>query len=53
MDPVAIAFYALVCSGLSAASPAMPRLAVRLAVGAGVGMAASLALPVVRGLIGG
>ncbi|WP_425051344.1 hypothetical protein [Psychromarinibacter sp. S121] len=48
-----IAFYAIICGGLSAASPAMPRLPVRLAVGAAVGIAASFALPVLRGMAGG
>ena len=53
MDPIAVVFYAIVCGCLSAASPVVPSLPVRLAIGAGVGIVAALVLPVLRGLIGG
>ncbi|MEL7116928.1 MAG: hypothetical protein AAGP08_15335 [Pseudomonadota bacterium] len=50
MDPIALAFYAVVCGCLSAASPKLPSLPVRLAIGAGVGVIAALVLPVLRGV---
>ena len=53
MDPIAIAFYAIVCGCLSAASPVVPSMPMRLAIGAGVGIVAAVILPLVRGLIGG
>ena len=52
MDPVAIAFYALVCAILSVFAPNLGGLAPRLVVGAGVGIAASVALPFIRDFAG-
>lgn len=46
-------FYAVVCGCLSAAAPSMSSRAVRLAIGALVGIAAAAVLPVLRGMLGG
>jgi len=51
MDPIALTFYAIVCGCLSAASPVVPSLPVRLAIGAGVGIAAATFLPLIRGVL--
>lgn len=51
MDPVSLAFYAIVCGCLSAASPIVPSLPVRLALGAGVGVLAAALLPLLRGVL--
>lgn len=48
MDPIAIAFYAVVCACLSFFAPNLGGMAPRLAVGAAVGIAASIALPFIR-----
>lgn len=53
MDPVSMAFYALVCGVLGVVLPPSLSRIVRFAVGAGVGIAAAATLPVVRALIGG
>lgn len=52
MDPVAIIFYAIICAGLSLASPRMGRPFVRLAIGAAVGIVAAAVLPALRAAIG-
>ena len=51
MDPIAIAFYALVCAVLSLFAPGLGGMAPRIAVGAAVGIAASVALPFVREML--
>jgi len=51
MDPITIAFYAVVCGCLSAAAPTVPKLPIRLAVGAGVGVVAASVLPVIKGMM--
>ena len=51
MDYVALGFYAVVCGCLSAASPRVPRLPVRLAIGAVVGIAAAATLPWLKGML--
>lgn len=51
MDPIALAFYAVVCGVLSAVAPSMPRLPIRLAIGAVVGMAAASFLPMLKGML--
>ncbi len=51
MDPVTLAFYATVCGCLSAVSPKMPRLPVRLVIGALVGLAAASVLPLVKDML--
>lgn len=50
MDPIAIAFYAVICAALSLFAPNLGGMAPRIAVGAAVGIAASVALPFVREL---
>jgi hypothetical protein len=52
MDPFTIGFYAIVCAGLSAVAPRVPRLPVRLAIGAVVGVIAASVLPQIKGMIG-
>ena len=49
MDPIAITFYAVICGFLSAASPVVPSLPIRLAVGAVVGIGAAVILPLLKG----
>ncbi|KMW60186.1 hypothetical protein AIOL_000339 [Candidatus Rhodobacter oscarellae] len=49
MDPIAIAFYAVICGCLGAASPVMPSLPARLGVGVVVGVLAAIALPMLKG----
>ena len=51
MDPIALTFYAVVCGLLSAVAPTMPRLPVRLAIGAVVGILAASLLPVLKGMM--
>lgn len=53
MDPITLGFYALVCGSLGAVSPKFPRLPVRLAVGAVVGLVAASILPVLKGMMTG
>ena len=52
MDPLTLAFYAIVCGLLSAVAPRMPKLAVRLIVGAVAGIVAAGLLPAIRGALG-
>ena len=49
MDPTTLTFYAVVCGTLSAVAPRMPRLPVRLAIGAVVGLVAASLLPWIKG----
>ncbi len=51
MDPITLAFYACVCAGLSAAAPSVPRLPIRVAIGAIVGLVAALLLPMIKGIM--
>jgi uncharacterized protein YjeT (DUF2065 family) len=51
MDPITLAFYAIVCGLLSAVAPRVPRLPLRLAIGAVVGIVAASLLPVIKGLL--
>ena len=53
MDPITIAFYAIVCGLLSVFAPNLGGVFPRLAVGAVVGILAAAALPFVRGMMGG
>lgn len=48
MDPVTIVYYALVCGTLSAVAPSVPRLPIRLAIGALVGLVAASVLPQIK-----
>ncbi len=52
MDPITLAFYAVVCGCLSAVAPRMPRLPIRLGIGAVVGIIAAAVLPSLKGMIG-
>ncbi|WP_425040590.1 hypothetical protein [Primorskyibacter sp. S187A] len=52
MDPIALVFYALVCGLLSLAGPRLGKPAVRLGIGACVGVVAAFALPILRGSLG-
>jgi hypothetical protein len=52
MDPTVIIYYAIVCAGLSIVAPSLGRISARLLVGAGVGVAAALLLPVIRVVFG-
>jgi len=51
MDPITLAFYAIVCGCLSAVAPNFPKLPVRLAIGASVGIIAAAALPWLKGAL--
>ena len=52
MDPISLAFYAVVCGVLSLAAPTLGSALPRLAVGACVGIAAAAVLPVIKGMMG-
>lgn len=48
MEPISLAFYAVVCGILSVAAPNLGGLVPRLLVGATVGVIAAVALPIIR-----
>lgn len=48
MDPISLTFYAVVCGTLSAASPVVHSLPVRLVIGAVVGLVAATLLPFIK-----
>lgn len=52
MDPISLAFYALVCGLLSLFAPNLGGTLPRLAVGAVVGIVAASALPFIKGMMG-
>ncbi len=52
MDPISLAFYAIVCSCLSGFAPRLGGLAPRLATGAVVGLVAATVLPWVKATMG-
>lgn len=52
MDPIAIVFYAVICGTLSAFAPQFGGMAPRLAIGAAVGIAAAIVLPLIKGAMG-
>jgi len=52
MDPVTLSFYAVICGLLSLAGPTLGRPAIRLVIGAGVGLLAAGALPYLRAALG-
>jgi hypothetical protein len=52
VDPFVLTFYAVICAGLSWAAPNLGRPAVRLGVGAVVGVLAAALLPTVRASLG-
>ena len=51
MDAVSLLYYAVVCAVLAGTVPAGARFLVRFAIGAGVGIAAALLLPLIRGWV--
>jgi len=51
MDPITLGFYAIVCGCLSAFAPKVPRLPVRITIGAVVGLIAASALPWLKGAL--
>ena len=53
MDLTALAFYALICGCLSVVAPNLGGLLPRLAIGAGVGIAAAAILPFLKAALGG
>ncbi|MEL6642806.1 MAG: hypothetical protein AAFQ79_02635 [Pseudomonadota bacterium] len=53
MDPISLVFYAVVCGLLSLFAPNLGGYLPRLLIGAGVGVLAAFALPMIRGVIGG
>jgi hypothetical protein len=48
MDPITLGYYAIICGGLSLASPWLGSVLVRLAIGVGVGLGAAALLPTVH-----
>lgn len=52
MDPVALAFYAVICGVLSLAAPSLGGAVPRLATGAVVGVAAAFCLPILKAMMG-
>ena len=52
MDPIAIAFYAIICGVLGVLAPNLGGTLPRLAIGAVVGVMAALIFPALRGLLG-
>ncbi|MCB1335054.1 MAG: hypothetical protein KDK26_15735 [Roseivivax sp.] len=52
MDPVSLAFYAIVCGLLSLAGPMLGSAVRRLILGAIVGVVAAAALPTIRAIWG-
>ncbi|AWC24396.1 hypothetical protein WHT83_14230 [Aminobacter sp. P9b] len=52
MDPVTMAFYAVVCGGLAAAAPSFQSRAARLVVGTITGIVAASLLPLLRRVFG-
>ena len=52
MEPISLAFYAVVCGLLSLVAPALGGMMPRVAVGAVVGLAAAAVLPMIRGMMG-
>jgi len=53
MDPIALAFYAVICGLLSLFAPTLGGMVPRLAFGAIVGIVAAALLPALKTLIGG
>lgn len=52
MDPISIAFYAVVCGILSLFAPRLGGMIPRLATGAIVGIGAATTLPFIHGIMG-
>lgn len=52
MDPISIAFYALICGLLGLVAPNIKGAVPRVAIGAAVGVVAALILPALRAVLG-
>ena len=52
MDPISLAFYAVVCGLLSLFAPSLGGRMPRLAIGAVVGVVAATVLPILNGMMG-
>lgn len=52
MDPLALAYYALICGLLGLAAPRLGGSALRFGVGVAVGLLAASVLPLLRALVG-
>ncbi len=52
MDPISLAFYAIVCGLLSLFAPNLGGAMPRLALGAGVGVVAATVLPILKAMMG-
>ena len=52
MDPVNLTYYAVVCGGLAAYAPNVRNVAIRTALGLGLGSFAAAMLPVVHFFLG-
>ena len=50
MDPVSLAYYALICGALAVVAPALNTIFKRLALGIAIGLIAAASLPALRGL---
>ena len=53
MEPISLVFYAVVCGLLSYFAPNIGGAMPRMAIGAGVGVAAAAVLPLVHGMMTG
>lgn len=53
MDFVSLGFYAIICGLLGVAAPNMGPPAMRLGIGAAIGIIAAILLPMIRGLVTG
>ena len=51
MDPLTSGFYAIICGSLAAFAPQGATRLVRAAIGAGVGLVAAAAWPILHGLL--
>lgn len=51
MDPLALAYYATICCALAGVAPSIPGKWKRFIIGALVGAASALVLPMMRSLI--
>ncbi len=52
MDVTALIFYAIICGLLSLAAPTVNKPTLRVAIGALVGIAAAIVLPILRTTLG-
>jgi len=52
MDPIVLAFYAIICGFLSLIAPNLGGMLPRVAIGAVVGIASAIALPWLRTALG-